>query len=75
MPRIARRKENDHAHKTKLDAEKGDSDAENKVGWQENSKKKRRAVARKAVATKKVQTAAAGAQAAPTEVRPTFTTE
>jgi hypothetical protein len=30
---------NVHAHKTKLDAEKGDSDAKNKVGWQENSEK------------------------------------
>jgi hypothetical protein len=36
---IARRKENAHVHKTKLDAEKGDSDAENKVGWQESSEK------------------------------------
>jgi hypothetical protein len=39
MRDIARRKENTHAHKTNLDAEKGDSDAKNKVGWQENSEK------------------------------------
>jgi len=39
MPHIARRKENAHAQKTKRGDEKGDSDAENKVGWQESSKK------------------------------------
>jgi hypothetical protein len=31
--------ENAHAHKTKRGEEKGDSDAEIKVGWQESSKK------------------------------------
>jgi hypothetical protein len=39
MPHIARRKENAYAQKTKRGDEKGDSDAENKVGWQESSKK------------------------------------
>jgi hypothetical protein len=28
-----------HAHKTNLDAEKGDSETEIKVGWQKSSKK------------------------------------
>jgi hypothetical protein len=32
-------KENAHAHKTNLDAEKGDSKAESKVGSEESSKK------------------------------------
>jgi len=36
---IARRKENAHGQKTKRGDEKGDSDAKNKVGWQESSKK------------------------------------
>jgi hypothetical protein len=54
-------KEHAHAHKFKLDAEKGHSEAKIKVGCRKSSKKERRAVARQAVATKKSRTPAAGA--------------